>query len=486
VGRTTATLFSPFFSPPNRQSHLHGCWNYDGFGNRTLEAYSTATSTPCAPGAPIGAQYMATPLNTTANNNQLSSLTYDGAGNVIQDTRNAYLYDPEGRICAVENTTGSPTYTEYLYDAEGRRVAKGSQTSLSCGAPTAANGFTLKSQYLLDAGGDQVTELGPGANPATNWVHSNIWQGGRLTGTYTSNGLHFDIADPLGTKRVQALISALGLGVPELNCLSLPFGNNVGNTLLSNCVAVGSGGTDATEHHFTGKERDTESGNDYFGARYYSSAMGRFMSPDWAAKAEPVPYAKLDNPQTLNLYAYMRNNPLGGTDPDGHCDWCQKLWNYANKNGWKTDEQVAQKGVNNNVVLVQTSSIPGNKDTKEPDNESVRHVTYTPTKIENGVLKGPVSTDPSDPKQKVSLWESNNGGSYEQQGTHDGSGKDHILTGAGILSTPVDQHWSVNGERVQIVVGKNSDGTVQTTWQLHVDRSGDVPQFTPVATPAPQ
>jgi RHS repeat-associated protein len=33
-------------------------------------------------------------------------------------------------------------------------------------------------------------------------------------------------------------------------------------------------------HHFTGKERDTESGNDYFGARYYASSMGRFMSPD--------------------------------------------------------------------------------------------------------------------------------------------------------------------------------------------------------------
>jgi hypothetical protein len=214
--------------------------------------------------------------------------------------------------------------------------------------------------------------------------------------------------------------------------------------------------------------------------------MGRFMSPDWAAKAEPVPYAKLDNPQTLNLYAYMRNNPLGGTDPDGHCDLCQKLYNAATGNGWKTDEQVAQKGVNNNVVLVQTSSIPGNKDTKEPDNESVRHVTYTPTKIENGVLKGPVSTDPSDPKVKVSLWESNNGGSYEQQGTTNGSGKDRILTGAGMLSTPVDQHWSVNGERVQVVVGKNADGTVQTTWQLHVDRSGDVPKFTPVSTPAPE
>lgn len=70
---------------------------------------------------------------------------------------------------------------------------------------------------------------------------------------------------------------------------------------------------------FTGKERDTESGNDYFGARYYASSMGRFMSPDWSAKVEPVPYAKLDNPQSLNLYEYVLNNPLHGVDPDGHC-----------------------------------------------------------------------------------------------------------------------------------------------------------------------
>jgi len=69
---------------------------------------------------------------------------------------------------------------------------------------------------------------------------------------------------------------------------------------------------------YTGKERDTESGNDYFGARYYASTMGRFMSPDWSAKYEPVPYAKLDNPQTLNLYAYVGNNPLNRTDPTGH------------------------------------------------------------------------------------------------------------------------------------------------------------------------
>ena len=68
----------------------------------------------------------------------------------------------------------------------------------------------------------------------------------------------------------------------------------------------------------TGKERDTESGNDYFGARYYSSAVGRFMTPDWSAKVEPVPYSKLDDPQSLNLYAYVMNNPMTRIDADGH------------------------------------------------------------------------------------------------------------------------------------------------------------------------
>jgi RHS repeat-associated protein len=71
---------------------------------------------------------------------------------------------------------------------------------------------------------------------------------------------------------------------------------------------------------FTGKERDAESGNDYFGARYYASSMGRFLSPDWSAKVEPVPYAKLGDPQSLNLYAYVLNNPLVRFDPDGH-EW---------------------------------------------------------------------------------------------------------------------------------------------------------------------
>jgi RHS repeat-associated protein len=73
-----------------------------------------------------------------------------------------------------------------------------------------------------------------------------------------------------------------------------------------------------SESRYTGKERDTESGNDYFGARYYASSMGRFMSPDWSSDPEAVPYADLGNPQSLNLYGYVNNNPLHVTDPDGH------------------------------------------------------------------------------------------------------------------------------------------------------------------------
>jgi RHS repeat-associated protein len=66
------------------------------------------------------------------------------------------------------------------------------------------------------------------------------------------------------------------------------------------------------------KERDPESNIDDFGARFYSSTYGRWMSPDWSAAPEPVPYANLSNPQTLNLYALVQDNPETFADLDGH------------------------------------------------------------------------------------------------------------------------------------------------------------------------
>ena len=80
--------------------------------------------------------------------------------------------------------------------------------------------------------------------------------------------------------------------------------------------------TFSVQSRFTGKERDAESGNDYFGARYYSSVIGRWMSPDWSDDPDPVPYADFGDPQSFNLYAYVGNNPVRNVDNEGHyhCD----------------------------------------------------------------------------------------------------------------------------------------------------------------------
>lgn len=72
------------------------------------------------------------------------------------------------------------------------------------------------------------------------------------------------------------------------------------------------GATDGLSQRFTGKERDTESGLNYFGARYYGAALGRFTSPD----PENAGADEAD-PQSWNAYAYARNSPLVFTDPDG-------------------------------------------------------------------------------------------------------------------------------------------------------------------------
>src|SRR5436309_15827134 len=68
----------------------------------------------------------------------------------------------------------------------------------------------------------------------------------------------------------------------------------------------------------SGKERDAETGLDYFGARHYSNGLGRFITPDWSAVPVPVPYADLTDPQSLNQYTYVRNIPTSRVDADGH------------------------------------------------------------------------------------------------------------------------------------------------------------------------
>jgi RHS repeat-associated protein len=76
--------------------------------------------------------------------------------------------------------------------------------------------------------------------------------------------------------------------------------------------AVAGGSSTSPNHYkFTGKERDPESGLDYFGARYYASALGRFLSPDEGPLRE-------EDPQSLNRLAYVRNNPTRYVDEHGN------------------------------------------------------------------------------------------------------------------------------------------------------------------------
>lgn len=277
----------------------------------------------------------------TTVNSAVNGFQYDAAGNVINDNLYHYLYDAEGRLCAVQDLIGDGV-TAYVYDAEGRRVASGALSSwpTSCVNPTNPVVFTLGTSYVLGLGGEQVSEIAVSGS-YNLWQHTNVFAGGRLLASYTGNNPYLSgtstyiaLNDWLGTKRAELRAS----GCYETYS-SLPYGDGL-NTVSQTCPA------DATEHHFTGKERDDESGNDYFGARYYQSTMGRFMSPDWSGSPEAVPYADLEKPQSLNLYAYMENNPLSGVDPDGHngfTDWWNSLWHWVTFRGWYTSQQLVDQ-----------------------------------------------------------------------------------------------------------------------------------------------
>lgn len=225
-------------------------------------------------------------LVTVDNRNRISSsgFAYDAPGNLTNDgLGHAYTYDQENRI------TGAAGYT-YTYDGDGNRVKKANGTAASSGtlywymAPGVVAesdlAGTLTSEYVF-FNGERVARRDLPSPESVSYYFSDYLKTASV------------ITDAVGNIKAESDYFPWGG--------ELQFVNN-----------------DSNHYKFTGKERDSETQLDYFGARYYSNRLGKFITPDWAAKSAVIPYAVLGDPQSFNLYTYVRNIPTTALDPDGH------------------------------------------------------------------------------------------------------------------------------------------------------------------------
>ena len=245
-------------------------YQYDVYGNRAVTAGRNHGSTPALTPSAL------TSFNASSNR-LLGGAAYDGAGNLTLDWGGRrFKYDGDNRMVSFD-TTGVNTDATYQYDGEGRRVKR------------VVGGVTTT--YVYNVSGQLVAEYATSGTPLA--------------------GIRYLTTDHLGSTRVvtQAVVSGPDGGVVSRHDY-LPFGEEIGS--LGGRTAALKYSASGTAQKFTGKERDNESGLDYFGARYFSGAEGRFTSVDPEnASGDPA------DPQSWNGYAYARNNPLLYVDPDG-------------------------------------------------------------------------------------------------------------------------------------------------------------------------
>jgi RHS repeat-associated protein len=157
-----------------------------------------------------------------------------------------------------------------------------------------------QTHYFLDLQGDTAVEKDQNGV----WLNDYLYNNGALLVQYKNGTTFFFTHDHLGSTRLMTGVSQNIVDSMDY----LPYGEQIA-------------GDTGTSHKLTGKERDSETQLDYFGARYYSNGLGRFITPDWSASPVPVPYANLTDPQSLNQYSYVRNLPTTTVDPDGHGAW---------------------------------------------------------------------------------------------------------------------------------------------------------------------
>ncbi len=268
---------------------------YDAYGNRWANpsgALPNAAFTPTASS------------NYPDNTNRLFvnvppgvSNPYDFGGNLTALGGYTFQYDAENRqIEANFNNGATPVAsTGYRYDGDGHRVQK-----IACPAGTSActasvSGATV-TDYVYDAFGNLMAEYtlsgtAPAAPCATCYVSvDHLGSTRAVTDGTTGSVMERHDYLPFG----EELYAGTGVRTTGLRYLT-----------TSDPLSV--------RQRFTGKERDSETNLDYFGARYFSGAQGRFTSADPTFMTK----ARIGDPQQWNLYAYTRNNPLKYIDPDG-------------------------------------------------------------------------------------------------------------------------------------------------------------------------
>jgi len=248
------------------------CWgyqySYDAWGNLLSQAGWSPTYNSCTE-TTMGA--------VTANgNNQITGFSYDASGNTLGDGTYTYTWDGESQMKTAAGVT-------YAYDGDGRRAAKvGSKL------------------YWYGSGGEILAET----DAVGNTLNEYIFFGGKRVAVVPASGsVLYYAEDLLGSSRV--IVQSNGTLCYDADFT--PFGGEKSYT--STCPQ---------NYKFEGEERDTETQNDDFGARYYSWRFGRWLSSDWSAVPVAVPYANLSNPQTLNLYSMVSDDPESFADLDGH------------------------------------------------------------------------------------------------------------------------------------------------------------------------
>ena len=260
-------------------------YTYDRYGNRWAQ---TITSGPSGPQPSVS-------FNSANNQVNSGGFAYDAAGNMTNDGTYSYTYDADGNVISVNNGETA----KYTYDALNHRV----QTQNSNGA----------TEFIYDSSGKVISSW-PVPGPYNNEGHI-YWNGLQIAFRAYNGQTYFDHRDFIGTARMRTNSS----GGIDATHTSLPFGD-----AFTSYPESPASNQDTID--FADLNLDYETGNDEAQFRYYSSVQGHWLSPD--------PYSgsyDFTNPQSLNRYSYVLNNPLSYLDPLGLDTIC--FFSYAKRGG---------------------------------------------------------------------------------------------------------------------------------------------------------